>query len=211
MAKKNLYIIGAGELGREIGSWLTLIPELERDYQVIGYLDNNKDALQGYNSPFQVLGSEIDYAFPENSWVIIAISDVHIREKVFNNLKSKVKFYPFIHPTAVIGLNVEIGEGCLISPYVVITTNIVIGRSVFINIGSVIGHDCSIGNFCSLMPHTDLGGHVKLGDLVTMGTKTTIAPHQKIGTEAYIGSGSVILRNIPNGAKAVGNPAKIIG
>ena len=210
MDKKMLYLIGAGELGREVGSWLTLIPESEKDYQVMGYLDNNNAALEGFNSPYQVLGSEIDFHFPENSWVIIAINNVHIRKNIFEFLSGKVHFYDFIHPTAIIGINVEIAEGCLIMPYVVITTNISIGKSAFINIGSVIGHDSIIGDFCSMAPHTDLGGHVKLGDLVTLSTKTTIAPRQKIGNEAFIGSGSVVLRNIPAGAKAMGNPAKII-
>lgn len=210
MEKKKLYIIGAGELGREVGSWLTLIPESDRDYQVMGYLDNELEALDGFNSPYQVSGSEINFIFPENSWVIIAISNVQIRKKIFEYLTGKVSFYNFIHPTAIIGINVEIAEGCLIMPYVVITTNISIGKSAFINIGSVIGHDCTIGNFCSMAPHTDLGGHVKLGNLVTLSTKTTIAPRQKIGNEAFIGSGSVVLRNIPAGVKAVGNPVKII-
>jgi len=208
--KKKLYIVGAGELGREVGNWLTLIPESERDFVVMGYLDKRENALDGFNSPYQVLGSEDDFGFPDNSWVIIAISEVHIRHKIFNFLENKVKFYKFVHPTAIIGINVDISEGCLIMPNVVITTNIKIGSSVFINIGSVIGHDCLIGDFCSLAPHTDLAGHVKLGDLVTLGTKTTIAPRQKIGDEAFIGAGSVVLRNIPAGAKAVGNPAKII-
>ena len=210
MDKKKLFIIGAGELGREVGSWLNIIPETEKDYQVMGYLDNDSEALEGFNSPFKVLGSEADFDFPENSWVIIAISNVHTRKKIFEYLKGKVQFYNFIHPTAILGINVEIAEGCLIMPYVVITTNIIIGKSVFINIGSVVGHDSAIGDFCSLAPHTDLGGHVKLGDLVTLSTKTTIAPRQKVGSEAFIGSGSVVLRNIPAGGNAVGNPVKII-
>lgn len=207
---KKLFIIGAGELGREIGSWLSILPESKIDFKLIGYLDKNKSALDGFNSPYEVVGDEDEYDFPENSWVIIAINDVHIRYKIYLTLQNKVNFYSFIHPSVMVGLNVEIGSGCLIMPNVVITTNIEIGKLAFINIGSVIGHDCKIGDFCSLSPHTDLGGHVILGNLVTLGTKTTIAPRQKIGNEAFIGAGSVVFRNIPAQAKVIGNPAKII-
>jgi sugar O-acyltransferase (sialic acid O-acetyltransferase NeuD family) len=210
MAKKKLYIIGAGELGREIGSLLSMMPDSERDYQIMGYLDNEPESLEGFDSPYQILGSESDFVFPEDSWVLIAISNVYLRKKVFESLADKVNFYNYIHPTAIIGINVKISKGFLIMPYVVITTNVTVGRSAFFNIGCAIGHDCIIGDFCSFAPHTDLGGHVQLGDLVTLSTKTTIAPRQKIGNEAFIGAGSVVLRNIPAGAKAVGNPAKII-
>ena len=107
MSRKKLYIVGAGELGREVGSWLKLMEKSERDFDIMGYLDNDMQALEGYNSPYQVLGSEVDFEFSENSYVIIAISNVEIKHKIYKYLKGKAGFYKFIHPTAIIGIKVE--------------------------------------------------------------------------------------------------------
>lgn len=51
---------------------------------------------------------------------------------------------------------------------------------------------------------------VDIGDDVFIGTNSIILKGVKIGNGAVIGAGSVVTSNVPQGATAAGNPAKII-
>lgn len=54
-------------------------------------------------------------------------------------------------------------------------------------------------------------GRVTIGRGATIGADSNIACGITIGAEARIGLGSVVLRDIPAGAIAIGNPARVIG
>ena len=45
---KKLVIVGGGGLGREAESWLSQT-KLVEEYDFLGYLDDYKDSLDGYN------------------------------------------------------------------------------------------------------------------------------------------------------------------
>ena len=45
--KKKLFIIGAGGFGRQLETYLELIPKEKKDWDIAGYIDDNKNALIG--------------------------------------------------------------------------------------------------------------------------------------------------------------------
>ncbi|CAI9755090.1 unnamed protein product [Fraxinus pennsylvanica] len=85
--------------------------------------------------------------------------------------------------------------------------------------GIVIGETAVIGNRVTILHDVTLGGtgkiqgdrHPKIGDGVLIGAGAKILGNVKIGENAKIGAGSLILKEIPAGATAVGNPARVIG
>ncbi len=54
-------------------------------------------------------------------------------------------------------------------------------------------------------------GRLDIGDDVWLGANVTILQNVRIGTGAVIGAGSVVVKDIPDYAIAVGNPARVIG
>jgi len=54
-------------------------------------------------------------------------------------------------------------------------------------------------------------GCIEIGDNVFIGSRTIICPNVKIGSNVIIGAGSVVVKDIPGGIIAGGNPAKEIG
>jgi serine O-acetyltransferase len=95
-----------------------------------------------------------------------------------------------------------------------------IGRRVFIDhgMGIVIGETAIIGDGCLLYKGVNLGGtslsrtkrHPTLGKNVIVGANACILGAIEIGDGARIGSGSVVVRAVPEGATVVGVPARII-
>jgi len=208
--KRRLFIIGAGDFGRELESWLELIPPGEREWEIAGYLDNNEKALNGYPSDYKILGDIDTFRFINDDLCVITIAEPIIKEKICHKLESKVEFYTYISPDVIIGKHNKIGKGTVICPGCILTTNITIGEFATINIGTQIGHDVKIGNFTSIMANVDVGGKCEIGNNVYIGTNSTIIPSRKIGRNAKIGAGSIVIRNVKENITVFGNPAQQI-
>jgi serine O-acetyltransferase len=96
----------------------------------------------------------------------------------------------------------------------------VIGRRFFIDhgMGVVIGETAQIGDDCTLYHGVTLGGtswakgkrHPTLGDGVVIGAGAKILGPITIGRGARIGSNAVVVKDVPQGATAVGIPARIL-
>lgn len=95
-----------------------------------------------------------------------------------------------------------------------------IGARFFIDHGSgvVIGETSEIGDNVVLYQGVTLGGvstskgkrHPTLGGEVVVGAGAKVLGPVRIGDQAMIGSGSVVVKDIPGGGVAVGVPAKVI-
>jgi sugar O-acyltransferase (sialic acid O-acetyltransferase NeuD family) len=210
MQTKRLFIIGASSLGREIESWLELVPIQERDWEIIGYLDTDQNSFSKYPSDYPLLGNENDYVFGENDYCIIAIATPSIREKVYNNIKDRVKLYTFIANNVITGKFSTIGEGCIICPNCIVSTNVKIGAGSFLNGGTQIGHDVVIGDFTAIMANVDIAGCCTIGKRTFIGSKVVVIPSTKIGDDCKIGAGSVVIRTVKDGYSVFGCPAKRI-
>ena len=97
----------------------------------------------------------------------------------------------------------------------------IIGRRVFIDhgMGVVVGETAEIGADCTIYQGVTLGGtslwkgvkrHPTLGRGVIVGANSQVLGGFTVGDEARIGSGAVVVKAVPAGATAVGNPARIL-
>ena len=97
----------------------------------------------------------------------------------------------------------------------------VIGRRVFIDhgMGVVIGETAEIGDDCTIYQAVTLGGtslyrgtkrHPTLGLGVVVGAGAKVLGGFTVGDGAKIGSNAVVVKPVPAGATAVGNPARVV-
>jgi len=96
-----------------------------------------------------------------------------------------------------------------------------IGRRVFIDhgFGVVIGETAVVGDDCTIYQGVTLGGtklykgakrHPTLGQGVVVGAGAQVLGGFTVGDGARIGSNAVVVKPVPAGATAVGNPARVI-
>lgn len=96
-----------------------------------------------------------------------------------------------------------------------------IGRRVFIDhgMGVVIGETAEVGDDCTIYQAVTLGGtslyrgtkrHPTLGRGVVVGAGAKVLGGFTVGDGAKIGSNAVVVKPVPAGATAVGNPARVL-
>ena len=120
-------------------------------------------------------------------------------------------FARLIHRTAVIGDNVEMAAGVVMCPYSIASANNRLGVGVALNLHATVDHDATVDDWSQINCHCDLTAAVRVGKEVFLGSRVSIIPNVQVGDRAYIGAGSVVLRDVVPGAKVVGSPARRIG
>lgn len=204
----QLIIVGAGGLGREVLSWLTHDSGRRQEFSILGFLDDNPNALAGdYDTP--VLSSVQDYRPDADHQLVIAMGNPADRRRVVEQLKAKnAKFHTLIHSNCEIGNNVKVGTGCIICPYCVLTCDIQLGDFVFLNASANVGHDVTIGDFTSANSGVHITGGVSVGEDCFIGVGAKVVPGRRIGAGAKIGAGSVVIDHVAEGTTVFGNPAR---
>lgn len=81
---------------------------------------------------------------------------------------------PGVHPTAVIGAGVQLGEQVYIGPYVVIEAGSSIGNHCILKGHIHIGRDVNIGEHTTIHPHVTIYDHCQIGARVTIHASTVI-------------------------------------
>lgn len=157
------------------------------------------------------LGTLAEYEPDDDDLIVCAIGNPKVRRKVAETLESRGgRFATFVHDRALIGPSVVVGEGSIICPDVIATTDVVLGRHVHINVKSTIGHDCVLGDFVTLSSGCNLAGGVTVGECAFVATAASVAPRLSISAGAYVGIGSIVIRNVPEDVTVFGNPSRVV-
>jgi sugar O-acyltransferase (sialic acid O-acetyltransferase NeuD family) len=198
---RTIAIVGSGGHARVI---VDLINGLDM-YIIVGFYDHNPNAkLYGFTH----LGNPDNMDGSIESFVI-GVGDDRTRRTIFENNKA-LNWATLIHPSAIVSSNAIIGDGSVICAGSIIQTDVEVGRQCIMNTGCSIDHECTISDFCSICPKATLCGQIQIGTLSFIGANATIVQCITIGDRCTIGAGSVVIRNVGNNCKVVGNPGRTI-
>jgi sugar O-acyltransferase (sialic acid O-acetyltransferase NeuD family) len=142
--------------------------------------------------------------------LIVAVTNPIERKKIVERLPKETTYFTFIHPSAQIFDDIQIGEGSFIGANCILTTNIILGSHTILNRGNQIGHDSIIGDYFSAMPGAIVSGNVNISDCVYMGNNSSVKEKTSIIENVTIGSNCTVVKNITKPGVYVGVPAKFL-
>lgn len=108
----------------------------------------------------------------------------------------------------LVGENCEIGSNVTIDRGTFEDTNI--GNNVKIDNNVHIAHNVIIGDGTMIVAGSVISGSAHIGAGVWVGPNATIKNKVRVGDGAHVGLGSVVLKDVANGHKVFGNPARSI-
>jgi sugar O-acyltransferase (sialic acid O-acetyltransferase NeuD family) len=196
MKKNDLHIIGAS------GHAKAVIDLLEEKSLIANLYDDNPEFREIMGIKVLCPSSKIQEA---KGLVQIAIGDNRIRKKIVGQLAEKTEYALIVHKSAIVSTSASIGEGTVVMEGVIIKVDTEIGNHVIVNTGASIDHDCKINDFVHIGPGSTLCGNVKVGEGTLIGAGTVVVPGVSIGSWVVIGAGSIVHKDVPDGAKWIGN------
>lgn len=214
-APKNLY----GELLERL---VSLMPKQEMRLSDGSYL--SADVKLGADvkiAPFCVIGSdvvigdrcEIGAGTIIRDHVRIG-NDVQIREKCVIGVEDADIYRPEDGSCRTLPhlAGTVIEDGCLLLAGAVLaagdTRTTVLGKGSMIGLVGDVGHNCRIGEGTLISGKASVSGHCQVGNHTYVAPMSVTTNRITVGDHAYLGIGAVAIRDVPEGEKQFGNPAR---
>ncbi|MGH9545450.1 MAG: acetyltransferase [Terriglobales bacterium] len=215
---KRIVIVGAGFHGSELYSYLIDLSAHDTSIEFAGFVDDREppNAFVKAWSLGHIEDLHLRLATEANMeyGYITAAGDNKFRRELVKHVENLrlPNFSPWTlkHPRALVGHEVEIGEGTCLAPGAIVTTRTTIGRHCMLNVHSSVSHDCVVGDYVNINPGATVCGNVCIREGSYIGAGATIKDKVSIGEWSVIGAGAAVVCDIPARVTAVGVPARII-
>lgn len=105
-----------------------------------------------------------------------------------------------------------IEDGCLLLAGAVLaagdTRTTVLGKGAMIGMAGDVGHNCRVGEETLISGKASISGHCQVGVHTYVAPMSVTTNRIRVGDRAYLGLGAVAIRDVPEGEKQFGNPAR---
>lgn len=204
--REDLYIYGAGGLGREV---LSLIRN-EGKWNAVAFIDDG--VAKGTEvAGLKVVGGKEQLASMGPINLILALGDPHVKSGIVQAISKFPISFPVIkHPSAILqnANSITIGEGTIVTAGCILTTDIRIGKHVLLNLNTTVGHDVHVGGCSSIMPGVNIAGEVVIGEKVLIGSGANIMNRMVVSDGSRVGMGAVVTRPVAPRTTVAGVPAR---
>jgi sugar O-acyltransferase (sialic acid O-acetyltransferase NeuD family) len=140
-----------------------------------------------------------------------SVASTSRRQNVYDRFtREGYRFAAVVHPSAIVALEMQLGDGVQILAGAVLQPGSVIGSNAVINTGAIVDHDCALGAHVHISPRAVLSGGVRVGAGAHIGTGASVIQGISIGAGSIVGAGAVVVSDVPSGVTTLGVPAKVI-
>jgi len=200
MTDRPVVLIGGG------GHALVVAESLHQGAELVGFYDDNPDAVLSKRG-FPCLGPFSEIPPDLGPWYILALGNLPIRRVLLERLAG-ASTVGVTHASAFVSPTAQIGRGVFVGPRAVIHTDALVHHHAIINSAAVVEHECVIGENTHVAPGAVLGGNVHVGPDTLVGLGSRVLPGIRIGAGCTIAAGAVVIRDVPDGHRVAGVPAR---
>ena len=202
--KDKLIIIGASGHGKVVADIAIKINK----WQSIAFLDDDESIKTSMG--LEVIGITADaFTYKDEADFFVAIGSNATREKIQEKLMDEgMTVVRLIHPSAVIGTDVEIGMGTAVMAGVVINSSSRIGKGCIVNTSSSLDHDNVIEDYVHISPGVKTAGSVGIGKSTWLGIGSVVSNNVNICSGCKVGAGAVVVKDITEPGTYVGIPVR---
>jgi sugar O-acyltransferase (sialic acid O-acetyltransferase NeuD family) len=211
----KIVVLGASTGFREVRGIIDNVNKSGGDLEIIGILDDNPLLAGDLVLGVPVLGGINMAMNMDGVHFVFAIGSMATQSERSRILEqsglAREKFITLIDPSACVDSTAKIGTGCIVHNNASIGPGSEIGDFVVIAVNSAIGPDVVVESFSLITSFVLLLTKVHIGQGTYIGSMSCVIENVNVGKNSRIGVGSIVNRDVPEGAFAVGNPARILG
>jgi len=202
--KNKLIIIGASGHGKVVAD----IAIKMNKWQSIAFLDDDESIK--ISMGLEVIGKTADaFTYKDEADFFVAIGSNTTREKIQEKLiEQGLNVASLIHPSAVIGTDVEIGIGVAVMAGVVINSSTRIGKGCIINTSASLDHDNVIEDYVHISPGVRTAGTVSISKGTWLGIGSVVSNNVNICSGCKVGAGAVVVKDVTEPGTYVGVPVR---
>lgn len=206
---KNLVIIGARGFGREVYDLAKNTQAfLDGEYLIKGFLDDQKDALDPYQGYPEILDSVEAYQIQADDVFVCALGTVQPKKKYAELILEKGgEFINLVDLQANVRSDISHLKGILIFSFVFVSVDVTLSDFVSLQHYSCLGHDARVGKWSHMSSYSTITGYTVLEDEVMLQTAAKVVPKKTVGKGAFVGAGSLVIKNVKPGQSVFGSPA----
>lgn len=205
--KEKIVVIGSGGHARSVADALLD----QKEYEVVGVISSAKEDWDGYRGIPWIGDDSAAKKIREQGCSLAALGigfmggSSRLREELVGYYEAEgFAFPPVIDPTSVLSSGAVVGKGVFLGKGSIVNANASVEDYAIINSGTLVEHDCVVGAFSHVAVRACLCGEVSIGEHTLIGANATILQQKKVGSFAIVGAGTLVIADVPDGAKAMG-------
>jgi sugar O-acyltransferase (sialic acid O-acetyltransferase NeuD family) len=136
-----------------------------------------------------------------------AVGDARVRERWTARFGAE-RLATIMHPTAWVSPSASLAPGVYVGAFAAINASASIGMSTIVNTAAIIEHGVRVGSASHCAPRSTLAGLAEVAERVLIGAGAVVLPFVRVGSDAIVGAGAVVHRDVAAAITVAGTPAR---